>query len=47
VDVGTQAMYQQMDSGFVGLIFSVFNHGRVVPGVPTVRPRGARAAWGT
>ncbi|KAJ8679732.1 hypothetical protein QAD02_015519 [Eretmocerus hayati] len=25
VDVGTQAMYQTMDSSFVGLIFSVFN----------------------
>jgi hypothetical protein len=24
-----------MDSAFVGLIFSVFNSGRVVPGVPT------------
>jgi len=35
VDVNTQAMYQQMDSGFVGLIFSAFNAGRVVPGVAT------------
>lgn len=35
VDVRTQALYQQMDSAFVGLIFSVFNSGRVVPGVPT------------
>jgi len=25
VDVGTQALYQMMDSGFVGLIFSCFN----------------------
>ena len=35
VDVRTQASYQQMDSAFVGLIFSVFNSGRVVPGVAT------------
>ena len=35
VDLHTQAMYQQLDSGFVGLIFSVFNQGTVVPGVPT------------
>jgi proteasome lid subunit RPN8/RPN11 len=35
VDVRTQAQYQQLDSAFVGLIFSVFNSGRVVPGVPT------------
>lgn len=35
VDVRTQAQYQQMDSAFVGLIFSVFNSGRVVPGVAT------------
>eukprot|EP00292_Cryptomonas_paramecium_P013060 CAMPEP_0113671202 /NCGR_PEP_ID=MMETSP0038_2-20120614/5574_1 /TAXON_ID=2898 /ORGANISM="Cryptomonas paramecium" /LENGTH=219 /DNA_ID=CAMNT_0000587329 /DNA_START=15 /DNA_END=670 /DNA_ORIENTATION=+ /assembly_acc=CAM_ASM_000170 len=35
VDLNTQAMYQQLDSGFVGLIFSVFNEGTVVPGVPT------------
>ena len=35
VDVRTQALYQQMDSAFVGLIFSVFNSGRVVPGVAT------------
>ena len=35
VDLHTQAMYQQLDSGFVGLIFSVFNQGSVVPGVPT------------
>ncbi|EKX37894.1 hypothetical protein GUITHDRAFT_46340, partial [Guillardia theta CCMP2712] len=28
VDVSTQAMYQQMDTGFIGLIFSVFNSGR-------------------
>lgn len=25
VDVRTQAMYQMMDEGFIGLIFSVFN----------------------
>ena len=25
VDVRTQAMYQSMDEGFIGLIFSVFN----------------------
>ena len=25
IDVRTQAMYQMMDEGFVGLIFSVFN----------------------
>ena len=35
VDVRTQALYQQMDSAFVGLIFSCFNEGRVVPGVAT------------
>ena len=35
VDVRTQALYQQMDSAFVGLIFSVFNSGRIVPGVAT------------
>jgi len=35
VDVNTQAMYQQLDSAFVGLIFSCFNAGLVVPGVPT------------
>jgi BRCA1/BRCA2-containing complex subunit 3 len=35
VDVRTQAQYQQMDSTFIGLIFSVFNSGRVVPGVAT------------
>ena len=35
VDVRTQALYQQMDSTFIGLIFSVFNSGRVVPGVAT------------
>ncbi|XP_011312009.1 lys-63-specific deubiquitinase BRCC36 isoform X2 [Fopius arisanus] len=28
VDVGTQATYQMMDSGFVGLIFSVFSEGK-------------------
>jgi hypothetical protein len=33
VDVNTQAMYQQLDSAFVGLIFSVFNHG-----APFARP---------
>jgi BRCA1/BRCA2-containing complex subunit 3 len=26
VDVRTQALYQLLDEGFVGLIFSVFNH---------------------
>jgi BRCA1/BRCA2-containing complex subunit 3 len=25
LDVRTQAMYQMMDEGFIGLIFSVFN----------------------
>jgi len=29
VDLRTQASYQQMDSGFVGLIFSVFNEDKV------------------
>ncbi|KAJ1474381.1 lys-63-specific deubiquitinase BRCC36-like protein [Baffinella frigidus] len=35
VDTTHQAMYQQLDSAFVGLIFSCFNSGLVVPGVPT------------
>jgi len=29
LDVRTQASYQLMDEGFVGLIFSVFNHDKV------------------
>ena len=28
-DVHTQASYQLMDSGFIGLIFSVFNQDKV------------------
>lgn len=42
--VFTQAMYQMLDTGFVGLIFSTFNEARTSPLHAARRPALLRTA---